>query len=332
MNHSDAWIDGSFEKGLVSVIMPAYNRARLILPAVESVFRQDYRPLELIIADDGSSDNTEDVVTEWLTKVEPDTNFRLLYTRKPNGGPCSARNWAIRRSQGEFIQYLDSDDCLLPGAVRQGVERLEGTNLPYVYARVQIADSELNRKPGEYFGLPFAGNDADYTDYLWHTMGALFRRSTIKAVGPWDESLLSSDDWEYFTRVKLLGFRGEFDPTVVGLYRDHQDCRVVTDSFKPKYVLNVEMACDRIVKIAEERNCLSFTVRKKVALRLVIHAIQFGMNEHRVDCLRLLEKAQHLLPRSAAFQAGISLLKRFAGGTTCTLLWRLNEMRLGVKT
>lgn len=324
------WIDESSQKGLISIIMPTYNRERFILSAVESVFRQEYRPIELVIADDGSTDDTAEKVSNWFKSVSPDPSFRLVYTRKPNGGASSARNWGVRHSTGEYILYLDSDDYLLPGAIARAVTILADSEFPYVYFRVQVSDEKLQPKES-YLGQPFSRNDNDFTGYLWHTMGPVYRRSTVRKVGPWSEKLTAVDDWEYGTRVKLMGFYGHYNPGVIGLYRDHQDDRLNVYSFSRKYVLNLETACDLIVKTASEQDRLSFCLRKKIALRLVIHAVEFGMNHHRDDCHRLLEKARQLLPDASAFQAGTSLLKRFSGGITCNLLWQLNGLRMKTK-
>lgn len=330
MNRKNEWIDDSSKQGLVSVIMPSYNRENFILQAIESVFKQNYRPIELVIADDGSTDNTESKISEWIARTQPDSDFTLIYSRKPNGGASSARNWGARHSNGEFILFLDSDDYLLPGAIDRAVEHLRDDDLPYVYFRVQLTDANLQPKK-EFHGREFAGTDNDLTDYLWHTMSPVYRRSTVKKVGPWSEELTAVDDWEYGTRVKLMGFRGKFDPSIIGFYRDHQEARLNVYSFNPSYVLNCEKACDLIVQTAKEHNRMSPVFRKRVALRLIVHAVEFGMNRHLEDCRRLLEKAQQLLPDSAAFQAGTGLLKRFKGPNAHRLLWRAHELRLKAK-
>lgn len=326
-NHSKKWIDPTFQQGLVSIIMPTYNRGQFILAAVESVYRQDYRPIEVVVADDGSTDNTEEKLTEWLAKVAPDSDFSVNYSRKPNGGASSARNWAVERSRGEYILYVDSDDSLLPGTIRRAATLLNGNELPYVYFRVQNSDENLQPKES-YIGQPFAGNDADLTDYLWHTMGPVYRRSTVNQVGPWSEELTAVDDWEYGTRVKLMGFEGKFDSNVIGLYRDHQEARLNVYAFSEKYVRNVEKACDLIIQTAKEQDRMSPVFRKKMALRLVVHAVELGMNHHRDDCRRLLDKAQQLLPHSPAFRAGAALLKRFSGRASCSVLWQINTWRM----
>src|SRR5271157_3746140 len=97
---------------LVSVIVPTYNRAHFILKAVDSVLAQTYRPIELIIVDDGSTDETDGVVEEWSSKLFQNDNFRVYYLTQQNKGPSAARNLGIVRCQGEYIQFLDSDDTL----------------------------------------------------------------------------------------------------------------------------------------------------------------------------------------------------------------------------
>ena len=90
-------------KNLVSVIIPTYNRAHLIKRSAMSVLNQTYSNLELIIVDDGSTDNTEEVVKSI------DDN-RVIYIKQPNQGACAARNNGIDHAKGEFIAFQDSDD------------------------------------------------------------------------------------------------------------------------------------------------------------------------------------------------------------------------------
>lgn len=88
---------------MVSVIIPSYNRADKILPAVESVLNQTYTDIELIIVDDGSGDNTKEV-------IESINDSRLRYVYQENAGACAARNNGINQAKGEYIAFHDSDD------------------------------------------------------------------------------------------------------------------------------------------------------------------------------------------------------------------------------
>ncbi len=94
----------------MSVIIPTYDRARLVGAAVESVLAQDYPDVEVLVVDDGSKDDTRELMTKAYG-----TNPKVRCLSKPNGGVSSARNLGIRESRGEFIAFLDADDTWLPG-------------------------------------------------------------------------------------------------------------------------------------------------------------------------------------------------------------------------
>jgi len=102
---------------LVSVIIPTYNRAKFVVQAVQSVLEQDYAPLEIIVVDDGSTDNTEEELKPYLS--------RIIYRRQRNHGAAVARNAAIQASRGEYIATLDLDDVWKEGKVRLQVDFLE---------------------------------------------------------------------------------------------------------------------------------------------------------------------------------------------------------------
>ncbi len=96
--------------GLVSVIIPTYNRARLVGSAVESALSQDYPKTEILVIDDGSSDGTREMMARAYG-----ANPKVRYLPKANGGVSSARNLGIRESRGEYVALLDADDAWLPG-------------------------------------------------------------------------------------------------------------------------------------------------------------------------------------------------------------------------
>lgn len=100
------------QRGLVSIIIPTFNRKNFITEAVESCIQQTYKKIEIIIVDDGSTDGTEELVKqqqgkEWLNKP-------IRYYKQLNSGASAARNKGVEVSNGEFIQFLDSDDILFP--------------------------------------------------------------------------------------------------------------------------------------------------------------------------------------------------------------------------
>jgi glycosyltransferase involved in cell wall biosynthesis len=98
------------ENSLISVIVPCYNQAQYLDECLNSVFKQTYSHWECIIVNDGSSDNTDEIAQKWSEK-----DSRYKYFKKDNGGLSSARNFGLKRANGDYIQFLDSDDIITAG-------------------------------------------------------------------------------------------------------------------------------------------------------------------------------------------------------------------------
>ena len=101
---------------LVTIIIPTYNRQSFVVEAVASVLEQDYRPIEVIVVDDGSTDDTESALSAYPT---------VTYVRQTNQGPSAARNRGIDCAQGGLITFLDSDDLWLPNKLSVQVSLME---------------------------------------------------------------------------------------------------------------------------------------------------------------------------------------------------------------
>lgn len=209
--------------GLVSVIIPAYNRAGFIAAALDSVLAQTYRPIECLVVDDGSTDDTGRAVAEWGRKL--DAQFSLRCFRQENRGAAAARNRGLRESRGEFINFLDSDDRLLPKTLQRKVECLRSTGAPYCYVQGKRVDGEGNTLG--LHGRPWTAYDGlFFLTYHFDTNAPLIRRSVCQEVGPWDESLKGWDEVEYFARLKLHGGRGVFLEEVGHLAIEHNGDRI----------------------------------------------------------------------------------------------------------
>jgi len=98
----------------VSVVIPAYNAGRTITAALASVFAQTYRDFEVIVVDDGSTDDTPRRLADWA-------DYRVVVVRQPNSGPAHARNEAIARARGRLVAFLDADDIWLPRKLERQV-------------------------------------------------------------------------------------------------------------------------------------------------------------------------------------------------------------------
>lgn len=138
-----------FTKDLVSVIIPTYNRAGLIARSAKSVLNQTYQNLVLIIVDDGSTDNTEEVVKSLDDK-------RVIYIKQPNSGACAARNNGIVHAKGEFIAFHDSDDVWHEDKLEKQIKCLKETRADLVFCcmnRIKdgISDGLMGNKFKEGF-------------------------------------------------------------------------------------------------------------------------------------------------------------------------------------
>lgn len=184
----------------VSVVIGAYNAARWIGAAVESVLRQTWDDFELIVVDDGSTDDTAGIAEGFGAAV------RLI--RKANGGSATARNAGIRAAQGRYVAFLDADDLWLPQKLEQQMRLLrEKPDGAWSYTDAYFFDAETGatlRQAGRQRALP-AGDVLE--KLLMHNFipfsSAVVRRDVFDAVGLFDESALHriSEDWDFWLRA-----------------------------------------------------------------------------------------------------------------------------------
>lgn len=192
------------QEGLVSTVIPVYNRPELLREAVASVLAQTYRPIEIIIVDDGSTDGTPNAINE-LVRESP---AAVRSIRKENAGPGLAREAGRLAARGEFLQYLDSDDLLLPdkftlqvAGLRQGPD----CGVAYGWTRYRHRDGRLENGPWKGSGNEIMTMfPAMLKSRWWDTPTPLYRRSLCDTAGPWSDLRLE-EDWEYDCRVASLG-------------------------------------------------------------------------------------------------------------------------------
>lgn len=216
----------AFESELVSVIIPAFNRAAMIGDALESVVRQTYRPIELIVVDDGSTDETPRVIEDWMAAYRDAARFHIRCFRQEHAGAPAARNLGLIESRGEFIQFLDSDDLLHPDGLSVKMDAL--TSAPdrvYAYGRSERVDEEGTTRG--YYGRPWPepGTEGPVMGYHFCTSGPLIRRGACVVIGPWNEQL-AQDEIEYFARLKFAYGEGVFIDRVGETIRGHTGVRV----------------------------------------------------------------------------------------------------------
>jgi glycosyltransferase involved in cell wall biosynthesis len=192
--------------GLVSTIIPVWNRARMLREAVGSVLAQTYRPIEVIIVDDGSTDDTAAVADALAAEH---AEVRVIH--QENAGVGAAREAGQLAARGEFIQYLDSDDLLAPRKVELQVAGLRA----HPECGVSYGRMRGEHGTGARFETMFP---AMLRARIWPTGAALYRAELIERAGPWLR-LVNEEDWEYDARIAAMGVRLHYVDDVVGEYR-----------------------------------------------------------------------------------------------------------------
>lgn len=216
--------------------MPTYNRAEYIVETLDSVFAQTYRPIELLVVDDGSADNTLNVLNEWQMRHGDDLQFKTIVLKQSNKGACAARNYGFKESSGEFIQFLDSDDTLHPEKIALQVEEfLESPELDMVYASAKWLgtneDAYLQNRMLTIAESLICAARAE-CGFFW-TASPLFRRSVVEKIGGWDEKKIAMQDVDFGVRFFQLLPKYRFEPDAVVFIRSYEDDREqITRSLK----------------------------------------------------------------------------------------------------
>lgn len=201
---------GQIQDELVSTIIPVYNGEPYLAEAIESVLAQDYRPLELIVIDDGSTDETATVARHF-------TDVHYVY--QANQGVSSALNHGIQLSKGGFISFLDADDYWLDGKLTLQIKVLnQHPELDMVFGRHQPFYNSRSHQHAEGDTLIEAHSLPGFFKGT-----ALIRRDAFKHIGLFDTSLKMGDFVDWFTRAKDQGLSYKMLPQTVLMRRIHQD-------------------------------------------------------------------------------------------------------------
>jgi glycosyltransferase involved in cell wall biosynthesis len=211
-------------EGLVSTIIPVYNRTAMLREAVDSVLAQTWRPVEIVIVDDGSTDGTPQAA-QAMAQQHPGV---VHVVRQRNAGPGVARQTGFEASHGEFIQFLDSDDLLLPEKFALQVQGLRddpeaGISYGKTYTRENgVRLDAPAQRSGERLRTLFP---AMLGEPLWPTLAPLYRRSVLEAVGPWPAKR-QLEDWEFDAQAGALGVKLHYCDAFIAETRNHGEGRL----------------------------------------------------------------------------------------------------------
>jgi len=218
----------------ITVIIPAYNQSRFLSDSLNSIIAQTYTDWECIIINDGSTDNTQDVVKSYLNKID-----KFLYIEQSNRGLAATRNRGLDEAAGKYIQFLDADDVIGRTKFEKQLADLSKTNnlaLSYTdYFSSTESDLTTPYPGGRYLPPTFVHNDNKLHDLIirWEAQMSipvhcfLFDARFFKDYGiRFDETLPNHEDWDCWMNIFRLNPKVYYIPEKLATYRIHTDSMV----------------------------------------------------------------------------------------------------------
>jgi glycosyltransferase involved in cell wall biosynthesis len=201
-----------------SIVTPSLNQGRFIERTIRSVLEQDYAPLEYIVCDGGSTDETAGVLTTYAERVK--------VVSERDTGQASAVNKGIRLSSGDLIGWLNSDEVYLPGALTQVADCFnQRPEADVVYGDAHLIDAH-DAVTGAYYTEPW--NPARLAERCFLCQPAVFfRRSVVERFGALDEHLHYCLDYEYWLRLASAGATFKYSPTILAGSRLHASSKTL---------------------------------------------------------------------------------------------------------
>jgi len=252
----------------VSIIVPCYNQAQYLGECLQSVLEQTFSDWECIIINDGSTDDTGEVVQKWLRK---DTRFKYIY--KENRGLSSARNKGLDKATGYYIQFLDSDDTIDKRKFELQLKDLENCEIS-ISDYFPLDDKTAERVDGRY--LPPFLNEEQYKKEVildWENKisipchSVLFKREILDSYAiRFDESLPNHEDWVFWSKTFYHSKRIQNNPEILAIYRIREasmasDYKLMREGFV--------FAAQNLVDYFEKINDREFVAYSKLKLKQI---------------------------------------------------------------
>ena len=289
----------------VSVVIPTYNAARFVTQAIDSVLAQTFKSYEVLVVDDGSTDDTREVLTKYVAPVH--------YLPKQNGGVSSARNYGIERARGKYVAFLDADDLWMPEKLEKQIAVLESDeNIGLVYAATEKVDENL-----QTVGFIEANAYDDYCEALLLNLNivagscssAIVRRDVVLKTDGFDAAFSTCADWEYWLRLSLLT---TFAPVSEYLVK----YRVVAGSMSSNPFVSKRDtlgALEKFFSLPDVPEKYKRLKNKAVSNNLMVVAGEFLHNGKIVESLNCVRQSLQLYPRNITRPLGLParLIRRF---------------------
>jgi glycosyltransferase involved in cell wall biosynthesis len=219
----------------VSVIVPAYNRAGLITKSLESVWAQTYRPIEILIVDDGSTDDTKSRIQVWSKARDKKGSFKIRYLYQDKAGAPAARNKGIRHAQGRYLQFLDSDDLLESEKLSRQIDKMRSENTP-----LSLVDYLHVDERGEV--ITTARKNFTIDEFIKnfiavHTSGPVLDRSRYPdKILEWNENIRKKQDKDFFIKILMTTERISYINKFLFKWVRHSEDRITFSNIELRVI------------------------------------------------------------------------------------------------
>lgn len=282
---------------MISVVIPLYNKEKAIVRTMESVVKQTIAPEEIIIVDDGSTDNSLKVVQEFARGLKHN-DYKLKIVHKENGGVSSARNSGIREAKGEYVALLDGDDLWESTFIEEQISLIHdfpeasmwGVNTAFI-------------KNGKYWkweqgmGDGFRGYVENYFgtthNDLFCSSSVVIRKKAFEKVGYFDERISASEDLDMWYRI-ILKYPVVFYDKVLVYYNQDAENRVAYDTdVRFPLTKDIKYYFDKHKKEFEQNPVFSHYMNNYVASRLLCGRYYFGTKQEQIDSDVIVKKLRY---------------------------------------
>lgn len=274
---------------LISVIIPLYNSEKYIIEAIDSVLNQTYGNIEIIVVNDGSTDQSGFLVQEI-------DNPKITLINISNGGASKARNIGIQNANGTYIQFLDADDLLSPNKIEEQVKILESKNkIDLCFCKsivfTDTSNLETNQEVNtEVFDFDFISG----IELLKKLLGInnkvsmilisayLVKKEIIDVVGKWDETITLDDDGEFFSRVLNYSKTVAFDKKGINYYRKFHTKNTLSQQTGQKYMASeINSVLNKLATIKKNVSTVEFNKIKQIQFSLLKY--KYFKEFHKID-------------------------------------------------
>ncbi len=227
---------------LISIIMPAYNVEEYIRATIDSVVNQTYKNWELIIIDDGSTDNTASIIKDYVKKES-----RIKYLFQPNSKQAIARNYGISFANGTILAFLDSDDLWLPYKLEKSLNSFESDTYDLLFTESYIASDiyiDTNTKSYSKMGVKsrvYHGDEglkAFIKNNQIPILTVLVKKQNVIDIGGFDENLVPAEDYDLWVRLLKSGNKFIAIDEALSIYRLQQNSSTANDRLATRSVIN----------------------------------------------------------------------------------------------